>query len=68
MIINVTEVTPAPGSTVWEGTGTTEDGTQVITFAGDWRAMQHLMDMVDDGYDGPVEIEGWQILSREEKH
>lgn len=64
MIVNVTEVEPAPGSTVWVGYGTEEETGDEIKFAGDWRAMEGLALLVEDFGEIPAEVEGWQILSR----
>lgn len=67
MILTVSEVTPKPGSTVWEGYGTTAEGTKVW-FAGDWRAMEGLMLLVEDMGEVEAEVEDWQILSAEIPH
>lgn len=64
MIVNVSEVEPQPGSTVWTGHGIEEETGDEITFAGDWRAMEGLMLLVEDVGEVPAEVEGWQVLSR----
>ena len=65
MIVNVTEAEPQPGSTVWTASGIEEESGDTIRFAGDWRAMEGLMLLVEDLGEVSAEVEGWQILSRE---
>lgn len=60
MIVTVTEVEPAPGSTVWTASGIDEETGDHITFGGDWRAMEGLATLVGD----VVEVDDWQVLSR----
>lgn len=63
MLVTVTRVTPAPGSTVWEGRGEAEDGSTVI-FAGDWRPMAEIHSALRDGIPVEVDVEGYQVLDR----
>lgn len=64
MIVIVNEVEPAPGSTVWTAFGTEEESGDEIKFAGDWRSMEGLADLLELHGEIPCEVEGWQVLSR----
>lgn len=64
MIVIVTSTDPFNGGgSVIRCTGTSEDGTKRITFAGDHRPMLRLMEAAHDEGEIPVEIEDWQVLS-----
>lgn len=65
MILTVTDVEIAPGQSVWTGTGIEEESGDVVIFAGDWRAMEGLMLLVEDFGEVEAEVEDWQILRRE---
>lgn len=62
MILDVIEVTPAPGSTVWVGVGVTPFG-RTVKFAGDWRPMRDLaQDLAGREEPLQAEVESWAIL------
>lgn len=64
MIVIVSSSDPFNGGgTVIRCTGTSEDGTKRITFAGDHRAMLGLMDLLQAEGEVACEVESWQILS-----
>jgi hypothetical protein len=47
---------------VWEVTGTSEDGEQLVTFAGDWRPMHLMEEIIADTDDSlNLAVEDWQI-------
>lgn len=66
MIVIVSSSDPFNGGgTVIRCTGTSEDGTRRVTFAGDHRVMLGLMDAVQAEGEIPCEVEGWQVLRTE---
>jgi hypothetical protein len=66
MIVIVAAGDPFIGDgTVIRCTGTSEDGTKRVTFAGDHRVMLGLMDLVQVEGEVPCEVEPWQVLLTE---
>jgi len=60
--LTLTHVSLVPGSTIAHGRGTAEDGAEV-SFAGDWRPLAHLADLLAAGETVQVHIFEHQILT-----
>ena len=60
--ITLTRITLVPGSTIAHGRGTDEDGAEV-SFAGDWRTMAHLADLLTAGETVQVYVFDYQVLA-----
>ena len=59
--LTLTGIRWTPGCTVAFGRGTDDSGRGVL-FAGDWRTMLHLVDMLDADIPVEVWIDSWQVL------
>jgi hypothetical protein len=63
MKVIVTSVEDYWGSTITHGAGihVTDDGVEVVHFAGDWRPMRNIAEALHAGDQVEVELEDWQI-------
>ena len=64
MNVLVTKVESGTDSTLGYAWGTDESNGDEVFFAGDWRPMRTLAEVVNEGSLISVEVEAWQVIRR----
>jgi len=63
MIVTVSDTsTFSSHGSVTTAQGLSEDGSQIITFGGDWRVMRDLFEALAEESAVDADIESWQIV------